>query len=379
MNHLSITPSMECAQLTTQIDWMYDHFNRLMTALPQAMAGDVSTESSSYLELIGYSTEAEKGPTLVQRIWQGIKTLFGKIKEFLGRLLSARKHHLKGNEFKIEKLKKYIQNIDMDRKPEGKMSAHTALLSADPASVISSLHKFTDQTKQVMAFRTHGLEILNHVDVGTLDSVKAKDIHSKFIAKEEVVRAVDGGGSTSFLRDADKISYESHLGTNRESTESDVPSVILMNSIVAEYEKMVKDDAHYVQQIEKESTSGKDLLAKFEKLMSSNSFQGRSSNWTTVEEYDEINRKADAAFAQGRMLFTLMTQVQRLTHNYVWDVLYSDLEDVLQKALGQYKFKKHELHEEDRHGDVDAGERRYREEQARDRERHKNDGDHEYR
>lgn len=382
LNHMAITPSMECARIDEQLSWLTGHLQQLTTALPQAITGDVSMESSSYLSAIGYSTEAEAGgKTLVQRIWQGIKTIFAKIKAYLGRLISTRKHHLKGNEFKIDKLKKYIQNIDLDKKPEGDMHVHTTLLPSEPGHAVSAVGEFRNQAKHVMDFRTHALNALLHVDLTTLATKDAASV-IKGIQNGGSVLSKKSGTHATFTNADGALDYRTEAPRNNPGEKVVPASILTMNALVKEYEHLVEDDAKFNQQIEKEASSSDKFLKDLEKLMETNSFRNLEMP-DNFDDYDALSKKAAHIFKECSELSTFMTKVERLVHTFVWDYLYGDIENLLQKSLAQYKFKKHELHEEDR-GGVDEGAKRYREEQARDKERaekerNKKDGDHEYR
>lgn len=366
LNHMSITPSMEGAQIESNINVLYEHFNHLMTALPQAAAGDVSLESSDYLSAIGYSTEAsEGGKTLVQRIWQGIKAIFAKIKEFLGRLLSMRKHRLKGNEFKVEKLKKYIQAIDTSSKPEGEMQVGPSLLPGEPGHAVTAISAFRDQAKQVIAYRNHSLETLGAIDIKSLETKSAEDILKGIVKSGSVVKK--GHGSAIFECTASSVDYSIDVSGNQTSIKTPAASVVMMNSLLTEYTNLTKDDGEFTKSIEGHVTSGDKLIAALEKMSDAHDWRHQAAP-DNFDDFEAQTKKSTHVWKACRDLSMYIHQLQRLSHSVVWDCLYGDIEELLRKSLGQYKFKKHELMDEDIKNNPDAEGRRHREQQARDKQ-----------
>lgn len=353
-------PSMECALIEQRIAELAVGLNQHTRALHVAVSGSVSFESSAVLDLMCYYTEAAEGQTLVQRIWEGIKKIFAKIKDFLSRLLSMRRHHLSGNTFRIEKLKKYIQSIETGQSPSGDMFSNTVLLSGVPGQAVSELNAFREQAKTVMTFRSRALDTLSKVDIKTLDKLDVEGILKPLHAADLTVSKKPNGAKAVFTCDSEKLTYRVVMSDGGKSIDTPAASVVLMNTLVTEYERMTKEDEDFLKQIEHQTASGSALLKDLEKFMEDNTHGKVTTGFKSVDDYDARSEKAARIFKEGSALCGYLTKVQRLTHNFVWDVLYGDIETLLQKSLGRYKFKKHDIAE----GDIVDK---------------KKDGDHEYR
>lgn len=366
LNHMSITPSMECARVDEQLDHLGGRFIRLVALLPgAAVDGGLSMESRSYLDFEGYSVEAG-GKSLVQRIWEGIKATFRKIKEFLGRLLSMRKHRLKGNEFKIEKLKKYIQAIDTSAKPEGEMQTHTVLLPPEPGPALTAVSAFREQAKHVIDYRNHLLETLSAIDIKTLETKTAQDVLKSLVKAGSTVKK--GHGSAIFESTPSEVNYHVDFSGANASVKTPAASIVSMNSLLNEYAKLTKDDADFTKSIEGHVEASDKLIASLEKMSDDNDWRHQDTP-DTMEEFEAQSKRGMHIFGACRDLVFYIHKLQRVSHSVVWDCLYGDIEELLRKSLGQYKFKKHELMDEDIKNDPDAEGQRYRAERARDKQR----------
>ncbi|MNY44179.1 hypothetical protein D3C86_1791840 [compost metagenome] len=121
-----------------------------------------------------------------------------------------------------------------------------------------------------------------------------------------------------------------------------------MNALVKAYEDLSADDSKYLDEIKKDGAISDKFLKELEKLMDDNSFHNLDTDWKTEEEFNEKSRRANFIWQECHKLSGRMSKFERLNHSVVFDVLYSDIEEILQKSLGQYKFKKGDLHEEDK-------------------------------
>lgn len=347
---LSITPSMECLSIEQHLNTLQGQFVTLVDMLPMAANGDLSMESSSYLSAIGYSTEADDKKSFLRRVWDGIKATFQKIKAMLNRLFSARYQRLKGNSFKIEKLKKYIHNIDATTKPQGDMIWSPTLLPNEPGHVADAIHKFRTQAHGVIEHRHHAVQILG--GLGLDDNAKVTSGIESLYKGEDVLNTNPRAGSAVFNNTAQgNMRYTVRMLSNSSSSIRVQPaSVVLMSKLVAEFESLTEDDKKLVSkmvsdQAEFDRVEGKldDAVGELLALMDSAATRRTEMDGAYHEKKKTLTARADEA----KKISYILTDVQRITHMHIYETLYSDLESVLQASLGSYRFKKHELLPED--------------------------------
>lgn len=373
------TPSMEAAQLEQGLDEMYKQAHFLIGTMQQAATDSLSMESSCVLEALGYSTEAEEKKGLMHRIWEGIKAIFRKIKEFIGRLVAIRKHHLQDNEFKFEKLKKYIHNLDMNAKPEGKMSVSMTFLPAEPGKLHSVLNSVRSEVKTVIAWRSATISGLCDMDVKTLEHRTAEEVIKPHLGNDKVIHGE--GGDLVFENSLNRVEFRAKLKPHTGGVQMEAFSVVTMGALITSYEELLRDDKVFTMSLSDYADKGKKLEAALDKLSDDNSFRNLKADGD-LNDFEAAVKKSTHIFKQCGIISNYLYQVQRTSHSLIFDVLFSDLEDLLRKSLAQYKFKKHELHKEDREMSPADRARKEREDRLRDvnQQRASNyNSDHEYR
>ena len=360
MNHLAITPSMEAKRLDSELEWMGGHLQQHITAFKDLLSGEESMESANYIALIGYSAESG-GKSLLQRIWDGIKRIYSQMKEWLSRLLSARKHYLQNNQFQIEKVRKYVKNLDMSMTPEGEMQVHLTVLPDKPSEAHEKLHFFRTNVRDGMTTRNNALSTLGGMkfDDVTPDNVMDK-IHSVVNRSAILVGARHDGAGMSFSFLVEKMGFSVSHAQHSETTKQQPASIVLMNSLIKDYDDLTEDDKKYVDEIQKHSSDSdhaiKELQALVEKVEKTDDSQHMGSTDAWLEHKKEISEKVQSL----SKIIAVVTRIQRISHIPAYDVLYDDILTLLQHSLGCYKLKKHELHDEDRGGFKHPGERVYK-------------------
>lgn len=346
-NQLAITPSMEAAQLERNLDELCSQFKILTGVHAEMASGTLSLESSSLLEALGYSTEAEEKKSLLSRIWEGIKKIFGKIREFIARLISVRSHRLAGNDFKMDKLKKYIHNLDMTAKPEGKFSSNPTLLPAEPGKMIEGCHKVRAQARTVMEFRKKSIDAVTHVDPKAFGTGAAQKVIDGLQSTSGSEVTPGAAGVAAFINSKEgKLDYRIVL-KDHASVMVEGASVVLMGSLIKEHESITEEDKKFLDEIKSSEDHMAGLIKKFDELSDKAWKDHMTKDATTFEEHDRDNAAYDKLSKELRAFSEFITQVRRLSHSKVYDVLYGDLEDALRSSLGQYKFKKHEIQDGD--------------------------------
>lgn len=346
---LAITPSMECLSIEQHLNTLHGQFVTLVDMLPMAVNGDLSMESSSYLSAIGYSTEADDKKSFLRRVWDGIKATFQKIKAMLKRLFSARYQRLKGNSFKIEKLKKYIHNIDATVSPQGDMIWSPTLLPNEPGHVADAIHKFRTQAHEVIEHRHHAVQILGALSLD--DSAKVTSGIDSLYKGEDVLSTNPRAGSAVFDNTAQgRMRYMVRVPSKNSGIRVHPASVVLMSKLVTEFESLTEDDKKLIskmtsEQAEFDRVEGKldDACGELLALMDSAAMKHTEMDGAYHEKKKTLSARADEA----KKIAYILTDVQRITHMHVYETLYSDIETVLQASLGSYRFKKHELLPED--------------------------------
>lgn len=344
LQQAAITYSTESSILIERIGRLHTEFNQMVGILPEVVGNSLSTESSNYLEGLGYSAEASDGKSLLQRIWDGIKRIAASIKQYLSRLLAGRKHHLANNQLGIEKLRHYIKNLDMTHKPTGEIQVHNTVLPDSPAEAHSVVGKFRDLIREGMETRNGAITKLAGMDFKdiTKDNVMDK-IHSVVNRSMKSV-SCDHGKSMAFWFLVDKMSFEV-VGKGGDGSAKVAPaSIVLMNSLLGDYDMLVKDEEKYAADIKKHTDDTDRIVKSLESMMAQWERDHATTHHTDVDKYLEdstvIKERVEAV---GKLIGTV-NRIQRLTHLYAMDVLYGDISDVLRKSLGAYKLKKHELH-----------------------------------
>lgn len=318
---------------------------RLLEILPQLGSGEVSTESMNYLSLTGYSPEAEEDKkSFMRRIWDAIKAGFKKLKEFIGRMIEMRKHHLKHNDFKFDKLKKYVDNLDLSLKPTGKATIHTSLLPKEPGKMIEGCRKVMEQTKTVMAFRKKCIELVDRVNFSeTKPGDAKKGIESISTGKDEVVPG-DRSGSAVFTNVYGlPVSYLVVLKSS-DVRPVEAASIILMKSLLSEAASIKEQDGRYLQQIQSEELSFSRVVDRME----SKSTQLWEAAMDGIHGSPKPSEEKFQLHEEVKQYVKFINQARRLSHSHVFDCLYEDLMNAVKASLGQYKLKKSELAEEDR-------------------------------
>lgn len=360
LNHMTITPSMEAKRLDSELEWMGGHLQQHITAFKDLVSGEESMESTDYITSMGYSVESG-GKSLLQRIWDGIKRIYARMKEWLSRLLASRKHYLQNNQFQIEKVRKYVKNLDMSLKPEGEMQVHLTVLPDKPSEAHDQLHLFRKNVRDGMTLRNTALSTLGGMkfDDVTPDNVMDK-IHSVVNRSAHLVGARTDGAGMSFSFLVDKMGFSVSHGQNGTATKQQPASIVLMNSLIKDYDDLADDDKKYVDEIQKHSTDSdraiKELQALMDKVEKTDDSQHMHDTDVWLAHKKEISEKVQAL----SKIIAVVTRIQRVSHIPAYDVLYDDLLTLLQHSLGCYKLKKHELQEDDRPGKKKDGDHEYR-------------------
>lgn len=360
LNHLAITPSMEAKRIDSELEWMGGHLQQHIAAFKSVLDGEESMESINYITLMGYSTESG-GKSLLQRIWDGIKRIYTQMKEWLSRLLASRKHYLQHNQFQIEKVRKYVKNLDMSLKPEGEMNIGLTLLPDTPAFAHDKLPLFRKNVRDGMAMRNSALVTLGGMkfDDVTPDNVMDK-IHSVVNRSADLVSARHDGAGMSFCFLVDKMGFSVSGAPNSENSKQQPASIVMMNTLIKDYDDLAEDDKKYVDEIQKHSSDSdraiKELQALVDKVEKTDDSAHMGSTDAWLEHKKEISEKVQAL----SKIIAVVTRIQRISHIATYDVLYDDILTLLQHSLGCYKLKKHEVDEEDRGGQKPAGERVYK-------------------
>lgn len=354
-NQFHTSPSMEAAQLEQGIQELHSQAVFLLGSLQQAANDSLSMESSCVLQALGYSTEAEEKKGLIGRIWEGIKKIFGKIKEFVSRLISIRKQYLKNNELKIDKIRKYVNAIPADRKPSAKIRPSTTLLPREPGKALSAVTSFRDQGKHVMDYRSKSLETLVGMDVKQLANKHVEDFTSSLYGQGS--RVEHGRRAAVFIQRQGELAYkEDGSFSDTSVSEVDAPSVMTMHSLIIQYERLLEDDGKFLREIEKGQVDTDNFVNKLEHLKDDNDYAKK------MMESDEARSQASHIWHEAALMIRVVNSVSRLTHTHVWSSLLDDIQTILQQSLGAYKFHEKEVKDEDR----------------TDKKKDK-DGDHEYR
>jgi hypothetical protein len=360
LNHLAITPSMEAKRIDNELEWMGNHLQQHIVAFTNVLNGEESFESTSYIASVGYSTESG-GKSLLQRIWDGIKRIYSQMKEWLGRLLASRKHYLQHNQFQIEKVRKYVKNLDMSLSPTGEMNIGLTVLPDRPADAHDKLPMFRKNVRDGMTTRNNALATLGGMkfDDVTPDNVMDK-IHSVVDRSAVIVGARHDGAGMSFSFLVDKMGFSVRGATNSANSKQPPASIVLMNSLIKDYDDLADDDKKYVDEIQKHSGDSdraiKELQAQVEAAEKTDDSAHMHDTDVWLAHKKEISEKVQAL----SKVIAVVTRIQRISHIQAFDVLYDDILTILQHSLGCYKLKKHEVDEEDRGGQKPSGERVYK-------------------
>ena len=339
--------STESAWLIDRIDTLRGELTRMVSILPEVIGDTVSMESSNVLSELGYSTEAGDGKNLLQRIWEGIKRIAASIKQYLSRLLAGRKHHLADNQLGIEKLRHYVKNLDMASKPEGDVYTHCSLLPDAPAEAHSKIHLLTDNIRTGMEIRNKALTDLTGMDFKTITKENVLEkIHSVVNRSNHLVSARSDTAGISFSFLVDKMGFEWIKGKGGNSDKVAPASLVMMNSLLSDYDKLVKDDNKFADEITKHSADSDKMIADIGKIVDEINKEAEhvSDDESSVEAWQARRSAAyEKVAAMGQMSKTI-AKIQHITHIYMFDILYSDIVSILRASLGAYKMKKHELH-----------------------------------
>lgn len=353
-NQISISPSMESRRISEELEWMAGHLQQHITAYNNVLAGDASMESSDdYVTSMGYSTEAADRKTLLQRIWEGIKRIYGQIKEWISRLLSARKHHLQHNQFQIDKVRGYVKNLDMTLTPTGQMQLNLTLLPDNPADAHSKLHLFRDQVRNAMTVRNDALVKLGGMDFTHVTPANADEqIHSVVNRSMTVVSARSDQAALTFNFLVNKMGFEVKMSAGG-TTSQQPASIVLMNTLIRDYDDLVADDKKFLAEIEKHSTDSDKALNDLKKIVEAIEKESDhvADNEPSVEGWLERRKEANEKVAALSKIMAIVARIQKITHMVPYDTLCDDVLTILQRSLGQYKLKKQELNPEDRTGD----------------------------
>lgn len=349
-NQIAISPSMESRRISEELEWMAGHLQQHITAYNNVLAGDASMESSDYAASMGYSTESADRKTLLQRIWDGIKRIYAQIKEWIGRLLVARKHHLQHNQFQIDKVRDYVKNLDMSLTPSGQMQLNLTLLPDNPSDAHNKLHLFRTQVREAMTVRNDALVKLSGMDFTHTTPENAEEqIHSVVNRSMTVVSARTDQAALTFNFLVAKMGFEVKMSAGG-TTSQQPASIVLMNTLIRDYDDLVADDKKFLAEIEKHSTDSDKVLNDLKKVVDAIEKESDhvGDNEPSVDGWLERRKEASEKVAALSKIMAVVARIQKITHMVPYDTLCDDVLKILQRSLGQYKLKKHELHPEDR-------------------------------
>lgn len=356
--------STESAWLIERIDTLRGDLTRMVSILPEVIGDTVSMESSNVLSELGYSTEAGDGKNLLQRIWEGIKRIAASIKQYLSRLLAGRKHHLADNQLGIEKLRHYVKNLDMNHQPVGGVQIHNTLIPDSPSDAHHKLGLLRDNIRNGMSIRNDAIVKLTGMDFKDIDKENVLEkIHTVVNRSAHLVTVRQDMSGISFAFLVDKMGFEWVKGNGTDTSKQQPASIVLMNTLLRDYDDLVKEDGKYADDIRKHSDDSDKLIASIGKLIDEVNKEAErvDDNEASVEAWQARRKVAyDKVEGLSKMSSTI-ARIQHITHIYMFDILYSDIVEILRKSLGAYKMKKHELHPDEQTN------------------KKKGDGDHEFR
>jgi len=348
-NQLAITPSMEAARIERDIVELASQARMLGEMLPSLVDGDLSLESSCLLEALGYSTEAEEKKGLLTRVWEHIKKIFSTIYEKITRLFAMRKKYLEGNHFQADKLRKYINNIDMTHQPEGKVKPRVELLAVEPGRVKEEAHKYVTWAQQLVKDREAAIHDLSGIHFDLMDDSQISDARGKALHYVEKVNGV-GAALVNYTINRLKIDVTVSVLHPEDLIEITPASVVMMNTLMREFDEINKIDKKITEDLAKSLNTAntfRDNVSKFTKAAHDGHMNKQFSD--QIDEHLDYNKMKESLKGVSKLAEDIVALL-RLSPYKVMGAVSADILQIVRASLGGYKFKKHELMEEDRNG-----------------------------
>lgn len=359
-NQLAITPSMEAARMERDIVELASQARILGGMLPSLAEGDLSMESATLLELLGYSTEAEEKKSLLSRVWEHIKRIFAAIKEKIIRLFSMRKNYLEHNHFTAAKLRKYVDSIPATQTPEGKIKPRTTLLSPDPGKVKEEVRMYVHWAEKLVRDRERAIQDLSGIhfdlmDIKQIDEARGKALH--------YVEAANGAGAAMVNYTINRLKIDVNISgndANDQMREATPASVVMMHTLLRQLDDLTKEDAKLNEELKKSLDTAKKFQTSVDAFVKKAYAEHNGKVFDhKLDEMMDYNKMRDSLKGVNKLADDIVALL-RLSHYRVLGDVSNDILEIVRKSLGAYKFKKHELMPEDRPGAKKDGDHEYR-------------------